>query len=449
MRFFKTAFLFLFFTTLFSCERPEDGIGLNVQPEEDLLNLVTTDTSSIKAYTAKDTVRTDEVFNGMVGAYFDPVFGLVNAAMVAELALSSTELNFVRDTFSAIIIDSVVLSLSYSGDTAFYGTVGEQKFRINELQENLFLDSAYYNIDYPSPFSANLVDESVSSVTPNPYDSVYVNNNDSLNTQTKLDAQIRIRLNNSVGQKIIDKAREAPLLNSDFRTFFKGLYIGVEPSNSTMINLIDWNSNASRMTIYYREPNDSEVEFKKEDFYIKTLVPRYNFITHFFANASPDLEDQVENPMNISLGQQNLYLQAGGGTKIILKLPELDQYASVPNLSVNKAELIIPVKSFSDDLYAIPDRLGALALDGNGEVVLLPDQLEGGDFIDGNYDEEISAYRINISRFVQQVLYGNFKNYGLQIVTTNSAITPNRVQINGPDNIMENNTKLVLYFTKY
>ena len=440
----KIAVAFFLILCIAACERPEEGIGLNVQPEEDLLNFLITDTTHLVAYTIRDTVRSDEVFNGMVGAYQDPVFGLVNAAIVGQLIFSANLPVFKNADSNFAVVDSVILSLSYLADTSFYGTITPQNFRILELNNRLQLDSVYYNTTTPEYTLENLIDN-LTPITPNPYDSVSINSDDLL-TQIKLKPQIRIKLKNSVGEKIVQQHGLPTLTTDGFLDYFKGLYIGVYPtpipSGDGMINLIDWNSNATRMTIYYNFPLDTIN--KSYPFYLSANSARYNFVTHDFYSAIPSLAEQVSinNPVILN-GQTDLYMQAGGGTKLILKIPELDNYNSIPNLAVNKAELILPVKNGSDAIFEKPALLGVLALDENGNELLLPDQFTG------TYDEAINAYRINISRFVQQVLYGNFKNYGLQIVTTNSAITPNRVQINGPDNILENKTKLVLYFTKY
>src|SRR5690554_3635590 len=140
-----------------SCEKPEESVGINLQPEEDIFGVGYTDTVTISLKTVEeDSLRADNITPGLIGAYMDPVFGLTKATHNTELRLTSNNPSFVREggTMDQVVIDSVVLSLWYAAPPAVpgssdevspvYGGLGPQHFQVFELDEYLSFDSAYY-----------------------------------------------------------------------------------------------------------------------------------------------------------------------------------------------------------------------------------------------------------------------------------------------------------------
>jgi len=64
-------------------------------------------------------------------------------------------------------------------------------------------------------------------------------------------------------------------------------------------------------------------------------------------------------------------------------------------------------------------------------------------YFGGYYNEEDKTYKFNISKYIQDLIDGNYKTYGLRLMTIGSAILPQRVVLKGANNI-----KLNLTYTK-
>ena len=92
----KIAFLlFLCCIVLFTgCLKPESSIGLGLQPETDLLDLVTTDTLTLEIFTVReDSLETDELSTAVLGRVFQPRIGWTTALHMEawiEIHLSQT-----------------------------------------------------------------------------------------------------------------------------------------------------------------------------------------------------------------------------------------------------------------------------------------------------------------------------------------------------------------------
>ncbi|MBE0641954.1 MAG: DUF4270 family protein, partial [Bacteroidales bacterium] len=122
-----------------SCKKDPVEVGLGIQPEEDMIGVYYSDTTTILAYSkVNDSVRTDETVLSLAGSYFDPVFGTSTAGFFTQFLLSSNKADF---GFSPTL-DSLVISLAYGG---YYGNEeGEITLRVYEVTEKLEYDSVYY-----------------------------------------------------------------------------------------------------------------------------------------------------------------------------------------------------------------------------------------------------------------------------------------------------------------
>lgn len=144
-------FLLITLTSLiWSCKKEPDLLGLDLIPEEDLLNHAVIDTITINAITEReDTLRTDELATMLLGSINDPVFGTTTASVYTQLRLPGTNISFGTD----VAVDSIVLILPYKG---IYGDSSSvQNITVYELDEAIqtsvksetgrTLDYPYYN----------------------------------------------------------------------------------------------------------------------------------------------------------------------------------------------------------------------------------------------------------------------------------------------------------------
>ncbi len=465
MRPLNTVAIFLigFAFVLSSCKKPEDEIGIDLQPDEDLLSAAAIDTFSVIAFTVdEDSVATDKWNPANLGAYVDPIFGFAKAGHVTEVRLSTSNPDFVPtgSTLTDIIIDSLVMILDYQrlGDfniynfssnedtiTYVYGTPSAQFIQIFELDENLSVDDRYYDNRQPTFLPTDLVKPGFNLVTPAPFDSVTVNN-------VRRQSQIRLPMNDEMGYRIIEASAEGGLNAEAFLTLVKGFYFQVDEAQSGMgdggIIYFDTFSSDSKMRMYYR--NLEAGDTLEYDFPIRVNTGKYNLFDHDFSQAQQGtLVEQLGG--NTALGQQDLYVQAMSGTKVRIEIPYLEDLRDLPNVSLNKAVLSVPVRVEDIGIFPIPERMFLFGRDEEGRLFLLQDELDSR--IGGIFDKATMSYRFFITRYVQDVLSGSLDHHGFEMVASRAAFSGNRVVLNGPEYpdplAPANNLKFSITFTQF
>ena len=441
-----------------SCEKPEESVGINLQPEEDIFGVGYTDTVTISLKTVEeDSLRADNITPGLIGAYMDPVFGLTKATHNTELRLTSNNPSFVREggTMDQVVIDSVVLSLWYAAPPAVpgssdevspvYGGLGPQHFQVFELDEYLSFDSAYYATREAAVIPEDLVLEGHNLIAPNPTDSIVLGG-------LPAPARLRIPLKHSLAERIISAGLDGGLTAEAFRDLVKGIQITVDENapgvdlTTTGIIAFETLSAQSTLNMYYRDTIAGDT--LAYGFVMRSLTGKYNQFDHDYTSAQDPLYQQVINQDYTTSGEV-VYLQAMNGVKIEVDFPNIEAYRDSSNLSIARAELVLPVneEAYESEFYP-PGGLFMFGLDEEGRAYLLPDRPVTGGFNGAVYDHENKEYRFIIPRYVQQVLSGELEHHGLEIVAERAAFSPRRTIINGPDH-PDRPMKLLLTFTTY
>ncbi|MCA1761998.1 MAG: DUF4270 family protein [Cryomorphaceae bacterium] len=447
-----------------SCERPEEDLGLDLQPGEDILGVNAIDTFTVNAFTLlEDSIRTDKVSPALVGAYIDPVFGFTKCSHVTELRLSSGTPVFIQGGATAddIIVDSLVLKIgfppssNFGGDNAVYGSRGAQYFQVFEVLDSLSIDSAYYSNRMASIGNQDLILEGKNRVAPNPIDQVVVGGD-------TLPAQMRFPLDTELGRRIIEAGGNTGMSNADFVSILRGLMITVDETrsliNSRSSGIVSFDTffEFSDLTMYYR--NTVTEDTLSYVFDIRSNVGKYNIFEHDFTSADISLFDQLNG--NPEPGARDLYVQATGGTRVQLEMPYIENLrGDSGSVAINKAELVVPARAGRTGKFPPPQRLYLYGVDDEGALFLIPDEFD--ELIGGAYDPQINGYRFIITRYIQQILLGNRENQPLQIVAGRStlfydnlgAFTANRVVLNGPQYPdaanPSNNLKLAITLTNF
>ncbi len=404
-----------FFT---SCES-DDQFGLDMQPPGDLLNATKTDTISIVAYTVtEDSIRTDETSQSLAGYYFDPVFGPLRASFCSQLRLSGTDVDFGDNA----TVDSVVLHLEYY---SMYGNPRENNrmtFSVYELDQSIELDTVYYS-DEPIIAGRKLGSK---NFIPNLRDSMVVGGR-------TLAPQLRIRLDKDLGKDFIEAASMGLLSdNSTFESFFHGFCV-IPETNGSLTNgsvlSLDVLSANSGLTIYYHNDEDT-LSYK---FNITLGCARYSRFEHFgFTGADPQFLSQING--DTALGQQKLYIQPMGGTKVVMKFPYLSSLNNGFSIVINKAELILPVdeSDLTAETWARPVSLSLVQIRDDSTYAFLPDQTLSEETFGGTYDSDIGGYRFVLTRHIQNLITGGVTDRGLALMVSGASVRANRVILNGP-----------------
>lgn len=447
------AIFFLVVIGFTACEKPEESLGIDLQPSEDLISVIGSDTFTVKAYSLpEDSIRTEEVTPGMVGAYIDPVFGLAKAGHYTELRLTTANPTFPTDgQLEGFFIDSLILNLAFQNIEGIpvYGGTDEQFFQVFEVDDTLALGQSHFGDERLEIFEEDLVEPGFNLVQPNYRDSVVI---DSISARSA----IRLHLKTDIAERIVEASIDGGLTAEEFDELIDGLYITVD-ENAAEVNLsntgiiyFDTFSGASRLEMYYRDTIPEEPITDFYDFQIRSNTGKFNAFEHEFTRGgSPALIRQVVDSV-IDAGNQKVFIQAMSGTKVRIDLPYIETLRDSGNLAISKAELILPVEEGSIGRFAPPAGLFIFGLDENGDAFFLDDQLDGSTFIGGDYDPVNQEYRFLISRYLQQVLAGDREFHGLEVVTERASFTANRAILNGPEFEGSNKKiKLRISFSKY
>jgi hypothetical protein len=422
----------LFIFTLQSCTEPKD-VGMDVQPQQDLLNILYTDTTTVIAFTvAEDSVITDEILYNLLGNYNDPVFGNVSASFYTQIRLSENNINFGSNP----VCDSIVLSLVYKG---FYGdSISQVTVKVHELLNSIYLDSTYHSKRI-TPYSATNIAQNIAYVH-NLKDSVLING-------VKYPPQLRVKLNNSFGTQLLNAGAANLENNTAFTQFIKGLYITTDNIlTNGGISYFDLVSSFSQLTLYYHNDDKDSLKF---NFVIDQYCARYSTFDHYnFQNAVAPLKQQIAG--NYSTADSILFVQAMGGTKVLVKFPYIKEFIKLNHIAINEAVLVMPVDNYdlSIGAYPPPPKMLAVRETTSGTVLFLPDYYEGESFYGGVYDSSKKEYRFRITKYLQGLINGNYiEDKGLNILVSGSSIRSNRVVLKGPGR-KSNKTRLIITYTK-
>lgn len=423
-------------------------LGLEVQPQDDVLNVLFSDTTYIRSRTVKeDSLRTDEtlLFTGeaLLGKYVDPVFGVSTASMYTQVRLPSSNPNFGANA----AIDSVVLALVYDptyvyGDTTG-GTFAAQTVNVYQLFEDIKQEDNYYSNKDVIKSSFDLAGSQ--TFVPGYNDSVTV-------TGVREKPQLRVRLNNIFGTAILNNQNTGNLSSdANFKAFMKGLCITTENStlasgdgNIMRLKMIDAKT---RLSIYYH--NDTEDSLKYE--FPLSNAARFSKFKHDYATIDAGLAAQI-NSATPPAQNATVFVQANAGLKTKIEFPFLMGWTDSGAVAINKAELVIKVDTsaiYEYSKYATPATLLLFQInDDSTSNILVPDYNEGTSYFGGSYDATNKEYRFNIARYIQQILTGARNNNGIYIITQNGAITASRVPLGGGDPASPFKMKLNITYTK-
>jgi len=420
-------FLMLILITQVACNKSVD-LGLDVQPEGDLLNLTYSDTSKVISFTKReDSIRTDIISLNLLGTFNDPLFGKTAASIYSQLVLSNANPDF----GASPVIDSVALSLVYN--TSYYGTLDAQTMKVYEVTDQLSKDSAYYSNRSLNKNSTDLAGAHV--FTPAPADSVTVDG-------TKRKPLIRVLLSNTLGQTLLNNQNQ---MSSDavFTAYFKGLYIQTSdnpaPDHGGILHL-NLRDALSKLTLYYHNATQDSL---KVDFLIGSNAVRFSHFDHDYSSAAAITSQLADT----TLGQNFTYTQAASGLKTKIWFPNLMNITNDGPVAINKAELVVKLDPLSVSPYGPPTNLVLIGIDSVGNVYTLNDAYEGAVHYGGGYDATKKQYFFNITKHLQFVVDKKVKDYGFYLVTSGASIQASRAVIGGGSHSIYP-MKLKLTFTK-
>ena len=393
---FFCSFLFVFL----SCKKPTT-IGLDIHPSEDRIEIkvdsnffnLTINTSS------QDSLRSDEPVRLLLGNLTsDPVFPKSNAHFITNLLLPSNNINL--GDIANIVIDSVILQ--YVIDD-YYGNEIESfnNLFVSKLANPIYKDSLCYS-NYPILYNQ----------------SELVSSNNKIIQDSNSVSLIKISIDNSIGQEIVEGQYEGALSsNDDFLQYFYGLKIttanpvDINSATDNTILYLNADNQKSKFTIFYRNIsiNDSVMSL---DLTLGGDAARVNLFN----------QKDIQELNSLS---ENCYIQSMSSYKTSIKFNNLESIKdTLKNKVINKVNLKF---SCNDDLLFEPhNKLFLVRKSSSGNNIFLTDFVIEGESHFGGQNQN-NNFTFNITRYFSDLINGasDFTNE-LVLLSSGAVINSNR-----------------------
>ena len=399
---YKSLILFCVFSfILFSCKAPSE-IGLDIHPESDRIliknnsNFFSFSTNTL----SEDSLRTDEPVRLLLGNLTsDPIFPKSNAHFISNLLLPSNNISF--GDITNIIVDSVILQ--YVIDD-YYGNEIQTfpNLYVSKLTDPIYKDSSYYS-NYPVFYSQS---ELVSA------NNIVVQDSNSVSI-------IKISIDNSIGQEIIDGGN-ALSSNEDFLQYFYGLKVTtVNPSDLNLANdntilYLNADNQKSKFSIYYRDisVNDSVMSF---DLLLGGDAARVNLFNQ-------------KNIQQLNASTDSCYVQSMSSYITSIQFNNLESIKdTLKNKVINKVNLKF---SCNEDLqFGAHEKLFLVRKNSMGVNVFLSDFVIEGESHFGGQNQS-NNFTFNITRYFSDLINGASSFTGeLLLLPSGAVINANRTII--------------------
>jgi hypothetical protein len=425
---FSLAFVLLsgFFILLFSCKKINEAteLGGDLIPAVD--NVTTFETSLtaftknsiLTAFIKNDTAH--RVFYGdqvALGDIVDPEFGHVHANFCFTVSAPLYKsYPFLPRKDTTHTIDSVVLSLRYSGAYGDTLTNGTQTVKVYEIPytspaSSLNEDSLYRYSDPASDFTGTQVGSKIYTITRLRDSSEVIVPGDTF----KVANVVRIKLDNSIGTKLANmdtsSAGGGYYNDSIFKTQFNGLAIKADNGGNALayFNLGD---TATKLIVYYKYKTGNNKDTTGIVQYTHASNGQSNYV-----NVQPgsNWATALNNP-----AADKIYIQSSpSGSYTSIAIPDLSTFG---NKVIHRAEIIATkVPSASDNVFTPPTRLflDIIRHKADSSLLLEKDLIIGSD---GSIGYEIfggtiknNLYRFNITRYVQGIVTRHERNDTLRL----------------------------------
>lgn len=451
----KTLFILSLLTLASSCMKVDNTVGEDFIPEKDKLSMTIDKFGDFEIATLSvDSVRIDNYPYSYIGSLISNRYGRTTVAYTTELLHTLVDADTIFT--ETAVIDSVRLRLyaqSYLGDINAPITISmyelDSLFRAPtniEGYENLD-ENDEYNKRYYSNFKYwnYIKDTPVITYTAFIHDAIADGN------------YITTHLPKSFGQQYFDAPKEIYKEDSLFRKKFKG-YCFVTPKvyNEGVIVSIDPNRSHVEISFHDTEKKDEKDKHLKFAFLIDLSHIVNNNIYNQIATTityEPQFADPIigVNPsmVNDTINpQQYSYVSGFAGLMTRIKLPIekikslKDKIGDSPSsaILVSSATLFVPLHDQS--LSSMNNAISSLGMYYNYCTAdympgYEPDYSDFDQALFGGYlDRSLKNYRMDITKYVQQLLAGKTDKTTLDIAPSDdNTFSVNGVSLsNSPDN---------------
>lgn len=433
--------LFLVSVILVACKN-QSKIGLEVAPQGQNIGTYMEDSLNVQLTTILlDSVVTSSPYNVWVGDMNDPNVGKLSVKTFTQVTL--TKAGFAKPIDA--IFDSLTFTFKY-GDIKFGDTTLPFKLNVYKVTQNI-ADSTYYN---SSTRSYNPTPIGSTTFQPSKFNKKHIDS-------------VSIKLDDAIGQDLLDKIGSTEFsTESNFTSYFNGLLLGTDGSNSSIIggSLTPDSASSkrlSRMVLSYHLAADPGKAIKLD-------FPIYSTSKKFAQYTSDRAGTNISNIIHpkdstTSLVSATAYLQEGTGLAVKIAFPTIqklkERYGAV---IINRAELIIPSLGVTNKTTNQAPSLFMFQASANGKYLrsttgtTLPVQKDGtsnpiNTVSNTNlisYDYTNNQYSILLTDYIQGILFNTATPYYLLRTNTTGAsnfVIGNKFHPTGP-------IKLKIHFSK-
>jgi len=404
----------------------------------DLIDVVTSDDFDLSSYTiVEDSVLSFQQAASFVvleqypfGIYDDPLFGQTSSTVISQFLLTQA-----APDFTNAVVDSVIMELDLSDEQPFYGdTTGVVGIEVVEINETL---------DFTTEFFTNHVTEVTASPigtymeVPNFSDSTNVVRWDADSMMVDLyPPQIRIRLVNNFGQRVLFAPPGTLDSNTPFVELFKGIELRPTNVNGGLIALDfdpfnsrdQTNISGATIQIFYTQ---NGVRMQYELGVSASLSVKFVQVQKDIAGST--VETFIDG--GETLGDSLTFIQGLNGPNIVVSLNDVDR---LNGAIINGATLEVFATALNGDeeLFPVIDQL-VLREQTDDDVLLFT-----RDFISA-----LTAGNIEIAGGQPEDMgNGIFKytfNIGAQLQDIIEGISPNEVVIRAANKVSEMNRAVI------
>lgn len=430
---------------LFSCNDPSE-IGSDLL-SGDQLDTEFTDTLTLKAHTvANDSfVVWGPGVNGTVfqnfafGDFQDPVFGRSVASIFAQVVSDGSAPKFKA---GVSVLDSIVLTLAYN-TSLDYGKLDESfTMEVYQMDEPLDVDEQYINSD---SFSVKPTPLGAKTFVPNLTDSLTVlePSGDTLKS-VKVAPQLRIRLDDQLGNTILGMDSLDVITDSSFLAAFNGIWLKPASQNAGLLSFIMRSANTN-LKLYYSDTTAK----KSYTFKVFSDNPVVLHQRNYYGGSA--VENHLSQPGSTETDSV-LFLQGLNGTNIEFEIPYIE---SLQGIIINKAELILPILNDDTGDYAPVSQIYAVEIATDTSVVVLDDiyypstgypSSDFGDFFGGKVTSN-NTYSLNLASQLQRMIAGT-SSHRIRLTVYVRSERAARVVLGGPGH-PDSPAVLKIRYTKY
>jgi hypothetical protein len=398
----------------FSCS-DSNVVGLEIQPNSDIIEIFNgevineIDSLNPPLYSlslsthSEDSLRTDETTSLLLGSINDPIFGLNEGSFLTQISLSENNVDLGENP----VVDSVVFSYSYSG---YYGDLtSPTSIAVKHVDFNIYKDSVYYsNHQFSGAFASTedlLLDFTISS-------------------DTSISPILKMTLDNSIGQQILDLGNSILVDNETFQENFGCFSFNEYSSIANSIIYLNPSGSNSNFTIYYHNSISDTLSLS---FALDGDAARINLFN--------------DKPLsNLNINSEYSYVQSMSGFRTNIEIENLDNLRlDLAGKSINHASLNFNVTDF--DTYSPHDKLFLVRENSEGSNVFLTDfTIEGDSHFKGELNGD--SYDFNISRYFHKLLNDTSYSNKLILISSGGAINAHRTII------LNNSVKMQLIYSE-